>query len=83
MVKMYIISIMRKGATKPTVASCQEGNYLSLCQILESTDDVESYEVAEMGDFFQIRDMYLPPRMTEPQMLNPWKKWQPIKKVDA
>ncbi len=80
MVKMYIVSIMRRGATKPTVASCQEGNYLSLCQILESTDDVVSYEVAEMGDFFQIKDMYLSPRSTDTK--NPWPKWQPIKKVD-
>jgi hypothetical protein len=79
MVKMYIISIMRKGATKPTVASCQEGNYLSLIQILESTDDVESYEVVEMGDFFQIRDLWLPPM----EERNPWKKWQPVKKADA
>jgi hypothetical protein len=79
MVKMYIISIMRKGATKPTVASCQEGNYLSLIQILESTDDVESYEVVEMGDFFQIRDLWLPPM----EGRNPWKKWQPVKKADA
>lgn len=79
MINMYVISAMRKGATKPTVVSCTEGNYLSVCQIYQSTDDVESYQVGLIGQDFQIRDKYLP---TIEGVHNPWSKWKPIEKEE-
>jgi hypothetical protein len=58
---MIKVSIMRRTATKPTVVSVDESNYLSLCQILESTDDVVSYEVAKLTDpSYTFKDLFLP-----------------------
>ncbi len=70
---MIKVSIMRKGATKPTVVSTDEGNYLSLCQILESTDDVASYQVARLENpSYTFTDLYLPSNDSA------WSKWSKI-----
>ena len=66
---MFKISIRRKGATKWIYCSTDQASLLSLCQIFESTNDVEEYMVGEIGKFFEITDKYL----SESYGFNKWK----------
>lgn len=68
---MYKISLRRKGASKWLSCSTDQGSLLSLCQVFESTDDVEEYMVGEVGKFFEITDRYLPDSTG-------FAKWKPI-----
>jgi len=73
---MYKISLRRKGASKWLSCSTDQGSLLSLCQVFESTDDVEEYMVAEVGQFFEMKDRYLPDSQGFP-------KWKPIPSGEA
>lgn len=72
---MYKISLRRKGASKWIYCSTDQGSLLSLCQMFESTDDVEEYMVGEVGPFFEIKDRYLP----DSQGFTKWKSIPPGK----
>jgi len=45
--KTITICVLRKGATKWSVLMTDRYNYLSICQIFESTNDVDKYTVHE------------------------------------
>lgn len=74
---MYKISLRRKGAWKWISCSTDEASLLSLCQVFESTNDVEEYMVGEVGKYFEIVDRYLPSDST-----HGFPKWKPIPKTD-
>ena len=69
----YKVSIRRKGASKWLNLMTDNGSLLSLCQVFESTNDVEEYVVGEIGKNFQFVDKYLPDSQG-------FSKWKPIPK---
>ncbi len=74
---MYKISLRRQGAWKWISCTTDNESLLSLCQVFESTKDVEEYMVGEVGKYFEIKDRYLPS-----DSANGFPKWKPIPKGD-
>ena len=56
-----LIAVIRKGASKWLVLETDINNYLSICQIFESTDDVVQYTVEALntGNYHRT-DRWLP-----------------------
>lgn len=56
---MIKISVIRKGAFKRLTFSTTRDCYLSILQIFETTNDVVDYQVAEIDEKYNHKDMYL------------------------
>jgi len=68
---LNMIRVMRHGASLAIFLFADDSNYLSLCQILESTDDVTFYQVAKLNGAFKPIDRYLESNQGFP-------KWYPM-----
>lgn len=56
-----LITVLRKNASKWLVLETDKNNYLSICQIFESTDDVMKYTVQEFNPSQgKLVDIWLP-----------------------